>query len=239
MTKIRHKGGRVIALKAHSLVGRSPLAHVRLTSSVVSLEHAVFHLIENQWLLRDLGSRNGTVLNGTRLSDHERYPLSPGDKICFGEAFEEWCLESAATDELCGTERESLHETTSLTLKSNLAETELCFSVSPNGEDLELMLRSHGQEVYLGNRAFHQLLLFLARARLQDRLCGLSPAEEGWRSRSELLDTFKITNERLNLDIYRARQLFGRYGIADSTSLFLLRKNSATLRIGAPHLIIS
>ncbi|MGQ9889006.1 MAG: FHA domain-containing protein [Aggregatilineales bacterium] len=51
----------------------------------VSRKHASLKLAENQLNLWDLGSSNGTFLNGTRLSPHRPYPVRDGDEIRLGQ----------------------------------------------------------------------------------------------------------------------------------------------------------
>jgi predicted component of type VI protein secretion system len=53
------------------------------TDGTVSRLHAVLEKIGSDWVLRDLGSRNGTFLNGERLFS-ERV-LRPGDEIRIGQ----------------------------------------------------------------------------------------------------------------------------------------------------------
>jgi pSer/pThr/pTyr-binding forkhead associated (FHA) protein len=49
--------------------------------STVSRNHAVIEGNENGWYLTDLGSTNGTFLNGRELRPQEPMPLAPGDRI--------------------------------------------------------------------------------------------------------------------------------------------------------------
>lgn len=51
----------------------------------VSRKHASLRLEENQLNLWDLGSSNGTFINGTRLNPHRPYPLRDGDEIRLGQ----------------------------------------------------------------------------------------------------------------------------------------------------------
>ncbi len=51
----------------------------------VSRKHASLRLQENQLNLWDLGSSNGTFINGTRLSPHRPYPIRDGDEIRLGQ----------------------------------------------------------------------------------------------------------------------------------------------------------
>jgi pSer/pThr/pTyr-binding forkhead associated (FHA) protein len=62
-------------------VGRGKASAIQLFSSGVSRRHAVFELRERVWYLKDLGSSNGTFLNGDRISLAE---VRPRDMILFG-----------------------------------------------------------------------------------------------------------------------------------------------------------
>ncbi len=61
--------------------GRRPESTVQLADPNVSRNHAEIRPHGNGWLLVDLGSTNGTRVNGVRISSHE---LSEGDEIAFG-----------------------------------------------------------------------------------------------------------------------------------------------------------
>lgn len=72
------------ALSGESLrVGRSSRNEVALADATVSKDHAVLALEGGHWRVRDLGSRNGTRLNGNEV--RESSPLSPGDVLEFGK----------------------------------------------------------------------------------------------------------------------------------------------------------
>ncbi len=62
-------------------VGRSKNAGVQMLSGGVSRKHALFELRENVWYVKDLGSSNGTYLNGDRITLAE---IRPRDMIMFG-----------------------------------------------------------------------------------------------------------------------------------------------------------
>lgn len=51
----------------------------------VSRKHASLKLADNQINLWDMGSSNGTFLNGSRLSPHRPYPVRDGDEIRLGQ----------------------------------------------------------------------------------------------------------------------------------------------------------
>ncbi|WP_437652882.1 sigma 54-interacting transcriptional regulator [Sorangium sp. So ce1182] len=66
------------------LLGRGPGADVRLRNTAASREHAKVVLLDGRAQLVDLGSRNGTLLNGVRV-DGAR-PLGSGDVVSIGDA---------------------------------------------------------------------------------------------------------------------------------------------------------
>jgi signal transduction histidine kinase len=62
-------------------VGRDASNHIRLAHGTVSRSHAKISRVGDQWVLTDLQSRNGTVVNRTRT---QRATLHSGDTIYFG-----------------------------------------------------------------------------------------------------------------------------------------------------------
>jgi EAL domain-containing protein (putative c-di-GMP-specific phosphodiesterase class I) len=66
------------------IVGRHPDSDLCVDNPSVSRRHAEFVLTEAGLFVRDLGSTNGTFLNGQRVHDLE--PLRDGDRLQFGAA---------------------------------------------------------------------------------------------------------------------------------------------------------
>lgn len=64
------------------LVGRHLSCDVVLTDLTVSRRHARLVFRDDTWTLRDLDSRNGTVVNGLKVGYCE---LRPGDRIALGD----------------------------------------------------------------------------------------------------------------------------------------------------------
>lgn len=64
------------------LIGRGDNCQVKLEGGSVSKEHAAILVMGNDDILEDLGSTNGTVVNGQRLT--ERYVLQNRDEIMVG-----------------------------------------------------------------------------------------------------------------------------------------------------------
>lgn len=76
-------------------VGRSVTNHIQIVDRRMSRNHAEVHVAGNRVVLRDLGSKNGTLLNG--LPVNGSMELHHGDRIAFGDTE---CL--FTTDEVPG-----------------------------------------------------------------------------------------------------------------------------------------
>jgi adenylate cyclase len=71
------------SLLANTTVGRHHQCPIQLFSHTVSRQHARIFFNRNHWVLRDLGSTNGTTVNGVAADGDVR--LNPGDELCFGD----------------------------------------------------------------------------------------------------------------------------------------------------------
>lgn len=67
-------------------IGRLPSCGLVLEDSTVSREHAALVRRGDQWWVIDLGSTNGTRVNGRQAAEH---PVVPGDRLELGDAFVE------------------------------------------------------------------------------------------------------------------------------------------------------
>lgn len=74
-------GERLQLGEATVTIGRRPESTLQLGDPNVSRNHAEIRPHGNGWVLVDLGSTNGTRVNGTRVSSHE---LHEGDELAFG-----------------------------------------------------------------------------------------------------------------------------------------------------------
>ena len=100
--KLTRNGEQIIkSNQAELVVGR---AHKKSTPDIdlaphqgaqagVSRRHARLLRENDQWYLEDLGSTNGTFLNGTKVSPHEKIIIKKGDKVRFGQIELEFGLE--------------------------------------------------------------------------------------------------------------------------------------------------
>ncbi|MCA9063463.1 MAG: SpoIIE family protein phosphatase [Planctomycetaceae bacterium] len=78
-------------------LGRHPDCDIQLDSNMVSRFHAQVVRISNKVMLEDLGSGNGSFVNGRQLEKHSPQPLKDGDRIKLGPIkmrFEEDSLDS-------------------------------------------------------------------------------------------------------------------------------------------------
>jgi pSer/pThr/pTyr-binding forkhead associated (FHA) protein len=74
--------GKVYSLdKPVIRIGRTDEAEIRLPNAEVSREHARVFQVGQDYFVEDLGSRNGTRVNGTRV---ERHRLRPGEELQIG-----------------------------------------------------------------------------------------------------------------------------------------------------------
>lgn len=77
-----HEGQEVPLMpNASFIAGRSTEADISLPDDTVSRKHARFHHERGKLWVRDLGSRNGTVVNGTAVP---YYALAQGDRLAIG-----------------------------------------------------------------------------------------------------------------------------------------------------------
>ncbi|MFC6157071.1 DUF1707 and FHA domain-containing protein [Kribbella jiaozuonensis] len=63
-------------------IGRGPGATLRMADVSVSRYHAELRHVDDGWMLRDLGSMNGTTVNDLRITTTVR--VRPGDRVSFG-----------------------------------------------------------------------------------------------------------------------------------------------------------
>ncbi|HEX3598057.1 MAG TPA: adenylate/guanylate cyclase domain-containing protein [Polyangiaceae bacterium] len=75
-------GQQVVELGVHNTLGRHPTNSIQLLDKIVSKEHCVIERRGGQLILRDLGSLNGTYVNGERVVGER--PLRHGDDIALG-----------------------------------------------------------------------------------------------------------------------------------------------------------
>lgn len=79
---------------AETIVGRLPECDIQLNSNTVSRKHARVSIEGSSYFLEDLGSGNGTFVNGKQISS--RVQITPNDRIKFGNLLVRFEAEGAA-----------------------------------------------------------------------------------------------------------------------------------------------
>jgi sigma-B regulation protein RsbU (phosphoserine phosphatase) len=80
------QSGQVFELEpsqSEIVLGRDPACAVIVAAPMISRRHARFSCVDGSWSIEDLGSRNGTFVNGKKIEG--RQPISEQDRIKFGE----------------------------------------------------------------------------------------------------------------------------------------------------------
>lgn len=126
------------------------------------------------------------------------------------------------------------------TLDISLAEVELEFRISRDGEDVRLALTHETLHEELEARAHMLLLSTLAQARLDDaRTPELAQSEHGWLYRDQLIEMLKIDGQLLNLWVYRSRCQLMATKIRGAAGIIERRQSTHQMRIGASRLVIT
>jgi len=297
--------GALSVLEAEHLVGRSLRASLRIDQSYVSGQHASVRWVHDGWELKDLGSRNGTLVDDAPIRPGQTFRLARGNRISFGSAeqtweladdsppkvmvvrlddeggplFPEgdilalpseddpkamvfratdgaWCLERQ--DEIVPLAGNQLFEASGLHYRFSCPDVvaETWTQGWPDGADAEvarlhLVFRASMDEEYveieadmgkrrenLGSRGHNYLLLLLARRRIADAAHDLLETACGWVYQDELVDSLRISPERLNIDIFRIRRQFASLGVSDPANIVERRPRTKQLRIGVASLSI-
>lgn len=294
--------GKRCTLGAHTLMGRAPHCGFLVSHDSVSTEHATLAYRDQRWWLRDLGSTNGTYLDGQAVEAGRPVALRCGSIVSLGDVTPQlsWKLVSVGPPEALarriadGEERHArrgllylpddeavrltvaraderwLAETeagehpvsdqavvqvgdevwllelppitahgplppTSPTSRRRrfLAAAEARFRVSRDEEDIRFELRWPDETVAVPQRSFHYLLALLARERVADGERGLAPPDRGWVEAEALAEGLRISRQKLNLDVSRARRQLADLGVDDAFTLIERRSAVGRIRLGA------
>lgn len=77
-----NKGDSYYLVGTRLVVGRSEKADIRINDTKTSREHAEFTKVGNDWVVTDLGSQNGVVVNDVKVVQHK---IKLGDRIIIGQ----------------------------------------------------------------------------------------------------------------------------------------------------------
>ncbi len=83
LVRLDEGGGAGMEFRVEHLatIGRTRQNHIQIDAPSVSRKHAEIALRDNCYVLRDLGSENGTIVNGETITER---PLADGDRLQFG-----------------------------------------------------------------------------------------------------------------------------------------------------------
>ncbi len=91
----RPAGKKLVFPRGEYYFGRGVECHVRPESDWVSRQHCMLRVAEDGVTIQDLGSRNGTLVNGERITQEQ--PLWSGDLIQVGPLVFELQIDATAT----------------------------------------------------------------------------------------------------------------------------------------------
>lgn len=156
-------------------------------------------------------------------------PLADGDLITIGTELWRCCFPTAPD------ETQMLRNVAGLFA---LGELELQLGVSRDEEAVELTLHANGRDVRLGQKACHYVLLTLARCRRGRDLPAGAGVDDGWISVGDLLDLLRVSEQRLNVDIFRIRQELKAAGVVDAVGIIQRDPQTRRVRLGTDRVVL-
>jgi len=227
--------GAVAAVGDWILIGRSSTCAMRLDGKRVSAVHASVSWDGRRYVLRDMGSRNGTYRNGVKLSAAVEVPLADGDVLAFGGKEEPgWTAEDVGR--LPEPRGPDAWRTFSMTDDgeglplTTLAHVTLRFVVSRDQDHVAVEAHAAGGAVSLGCHEHWWPVFLLARQRVADRAD--PPSEQGWLDREVLARMAGKPVAALNLSFLRARRELQERGVVDAQDVVEVRTGQR--RFGLP-----
>src|SRR5262245_41374587 len=77
-----NKGESYVLMGTRIVIGRGEKTDIRLNDAKASREHAEITRVGNNWVVTDLGSQNGVMVNEKKITQHQ---LSETDKLIIGQ----------------------------------------------------------------------------------------------------------------------------------------------------------
>lgn len=114
----------------------------------------------------------------------------------------------------------------------------LNFAVSKDEEHVDLTIQFNQQNIQLGERVHHYLLLCLARKRISDQRLGINHQEQGWLEKEILSKMTGMDEKHINIQIYRFRKHI--LSIPNTAHLLsLIERRRGQLRIATDSINVS
>lgn len=122
---------------------------------------------------------------------------------------------------------------------ANFDDVFLRFDVSRDRESIVLLIVAGPESRVVTNRAYHELLLILAEARVRSAADGVAEPEQGWLHTDELCKRIAGDISKVNVDVFRARQQLDQLGVVESHRIVERRPNTRQLRLGTASVAIN
>lgn len=160
-------------------IGRAPTSDIWLVHNTVSRSHATITTLKSRCILRDVGSGNGTFLNGIRVS--EERAIHPGDRIQLGaiqllvvvdiEVLAKKNFEDGSTREMVGSRKRTQQRAKGLTPGQRRVLHWLVRGLTEKQIACELGITFH--TVHSHVKAIHSILEVQSRTELLAKLAGI------------------------------------------------------------------
>lgn len=102
--RLQFRSGKRVAVRQNFTIGRAPDNGVVIPqqSTGVSGHHCAIVLQDGRAFLRDMGSTNGTFVNGRRIAAGQLVPLQPGMRVSLGGVNSPECFDVVLSSKLTG-----------------------------------------------------------------------------------------------------------------------------------------
>ena len=212
--KLSHEG-LVYPLGLRTVLGRGGAAKVRIALPYASKLHASVEWAKSEWVIRDLGSRNGTFVNGCRLEPEQRKGLLKGDVVGLGNP--------SGTLRVLSTEPPEDRGAYTKNKMIDLDAARLTFLVSSDHERVRVVVEELNKKRIVLEMGEHRyLMLLLARARIADSTGEKSL--EGWMSNRSLQSMLMLNGPSVESMVLSARSQFSAVGILNGEKIVETRR---------------
>ena len=75
---------RKVRIQSDTVIGRSPECQLKVASNQISRRHCLIVIRDTVVAIKDLGSANGTFVNGRQVPPEVEIPLTPGTRVMLG-----------------------------------------------------------------------------------------------------------------------------------------------------------
>lgn len=178
------------------------------------------------------------------LARGERWQLEMAGSVC-DVADQQWVeVEGVRYRLLLPALDPSMERTQTVVPGPLLVQAQIRFRVSLDEEHVQVTLETHQGAREISQRAFHYMLLVLARQRQEDQALSIPEGDSGWMYADELARKLGIEINALNQHVHRARRAAGPVkGKPESELSFsdaheLIQRRGGQIRLGVADIVI-